>query len=98
MTKFENNSNTREIAEAAFCQLRINDRHTVGQRGFWFMMIQHHHVYSAFLKLRNLNYRRRAAINGDEQSRLMLFETTLDTFPAQAVALLPAQRQKQFRR
>ena len=62
------------------------------------MMIEHDHVHAASLKLGNLSHRSGPAIDGHEQLRPILLETTLDTFAAQAVALLHAQGQKQFRR
>src|SRR5580765_8679256 len=61
------------------------------------MMIQHNHIHAASRKIDNLAYGRRAAVHRNQKLRMMLLQTTLHAFAAQAVTFLHPQRQEQFR-
>src|SRR5213596_477269 len=96
MTKFKGDPDGAQILHAAVSDLRIYYRNAIRQFGLRFMVIQHDHVDATSFELGDFSHRRGAAVNRDEQLRVMLFETTLDAFPAQSIALLHTQRQKQL--
>ena len=98
MTKLENDSHAAQVLKwTSRISLRIHKRDTIGQHRFRFMVIEHDDVHVALFKFSDLTGRSSAAIDGDEQLRPMLFETTLEAFVTQPVTFFHTQRQKEFR-
>src|SRR6266436_402492 len=92
MAKFEDDADAAEILQTTARGFRINDRNTIGQLRFGFMMIEHNHIRTAPAKIDNFLTRRCAAIDRDEKLRVMLLETTLHALAAQAVTFFHPQR------
>ncbi len=95
VAQFKNNADAAEVLKrAAWFDLGIHHRDAIRQRGFRFVMIEDDDVDAAAFQLGDFRKGGGAAINRDQELRMIFLATAIDALRAQPVAFLHPQRQE----